>query len=187
VHTPETDPRAPLRAPGRKATIRAVMASIAGPGRQPLKTDVQGLLVGVLVVDDQLVFRQVAHDVIAATERFVPLGEATSGPHALALVAELEPDLILLDVRMPGMDGIETAARLRAEHPEPVVVLITVDEEPELPGELLSCGAAALVRKQDFGPAMLRRIWAEHGFESPAPPRIEPPPRVRWRPLRAAV
>ena len=83
--------------------------------------------VGVVVVDDQLVFRQVAHEVIDATEDFELLGEASSGAHALAAVDELDPDLVLLDVRMPGMDGIETAARLHERHPESVVVLITVD------------------------------------------------------------
>jgi DNA-binding NarL/FixJ family response regulator len=122
--------------------------------------------VGVLVVDDQLVFRQVAHEVIDATEEFEMLGEAVSGAHALVAVAELHPDLVLLDVRMPGMDGIETAARLRDEHPGPVVVLITVEEPPNLPAGLSTCGAAELVRKQDFGPAMLRRLWRTH---SPRP------------------
>jgi DNA-binding NarL/FixJ family response regulator len=117
----------------------------------------------VLVVDDQLVFRQVAHEVIDATEEFEMVGEAASGPHALVAVAELAPDLVLVDVRMPGMDGIETATRLRAEHPEAVVVLITVEEPPNLPAGLFSCGAATLVRKQDFGPALLRRIWRAHG------------------------
>src|SRR6476661_8873830 len=119
--------------------------------------------VGVLVVDDQVVFRQVAHEVIDATEEFEMLGEAASGAHALLAVAELHPDLVLLDVRMPGMDGIETATRLRAEHPEVVVVLITVDDPPHIPAGLSGCGAAELVRKQDFGPALLRRVWRAHG------------------------
>jgi DNA-binding NarL/FixJ family response regulator len=114
-------------------------------------------------VDDQLVFRQVAHEVIDATDDFAMIGEATSGQHALSAVAELDPDLVLLDVRMPGMDGIETATRLRDQDPGRVIVLITVDESPDLPAGLWSCGAAELVRKQDFGPALLRRVWKAHG------------------------
>src|SRR3954471_20964249 len=125
--------------------------------------------IGVLVVDDQLVFRQVAHEVIDATEEFEMLGEAASGAHALAAVTELSPDLVLLDVRMPGMDGIETATRMHAQDPRSVIVLITVEEAPNLPAGLSSCGAAELVRKQDFGPAMLRRVWRGHGHRSPAP------------------
>jgi two-component system invasion response regulator UvrY len=119
--------------------------------------------VGVLVVDDQLVFRQVAHEVIDATKNFELVGEAASGERALAAAAEFHPDLVLLDVRMPGMDGIETAARMRDEHPGAVVVLITVEEAPNIPAGLSSCGAAELVRKQDFGPALLRRVWRAHG------------------------
>jgi DNA-binding NarL/FixJ family response regulator len=125
--------------------------------------------VGVLVVDDQLVFRQVAHEVIDATDEFELLGEASSGAHALRAVCELDPDLVLLDVRMPEMDGIETAARLRAEHPRAVVVLITVEAASDLPGGTSSCGAAELVRKQDFGPALLRRVWGSHGPRSTRP------------------
>jgi DNA-binding NarL/FixJ family response regulator len=122
--------------------------------------------IGVLVVDDQLVFRQVAHEVIDATEDFEMLGEAASGAHALLAVPELAPDLVLVDVRMPGMDGIETATRLHAQNPKPVIVLITVEEAPNLPAGLSSCGAAELVRKQDFGPALLRRVWRAHGEPS---------------------
>jgi DNA-binding NarL/FixJ family response regulator len=126
------------------------------------------LPIGVLVVDDQLVFRQVAHEVIDATEEFELLGEAASGTHALAAVDELAPDLVLLDVRMPEMDGIETAFRLHAQSPGAVIVLITVDEPPDLPAGLSSCGAAELVRKQDFGPALLRRVWRAHGTQRSA-------------------
>jgi DNA-binding NarL/FixJ family response regulator len=118
-------------------------------------------------VDDQVLFRQVAHEVINATENFEMLGEAVSGLHALAAVEELDPDLVLVDVRMPGMDGIATAARLHEQHPASVVVLITVEEAPNLPSGLAACGAAELVRKQDFGPALLRRVWASHGHRAP--------------------
>jgi DNA-binding NarL/FixJ family response regulator len=72
-------------------------------------------------------------------------------------------DLVLVDVRMPEMDGFETAARLNAQHPDAVVVLITIEEPPDVPGGLASCGAAELVCKQDFGPALLRRLWEAHG------------------------
>src|SRR4051812_29392553 len=124
--------------------------------------------VGVLVVDDQLVFRQVAREVIDATPGFVLLGEATSGAHALAAVEELHPDLVLIDVRMPGVDGIETAMRLSSAHPEAVVVLISIEEPPNVPTRIASCGAATLVRKQDFGPALLRRLWRAHRPPEPA-------------------
>ena len=118
--------------------------------------------VGVLVVDDQLIFRQVAREVIDMADGFELLGHAASGEHAVAAVEELEPDLVLLDVRMPGMSGIEAARRLRETGPAPVVVLISIEEPPNLPAGVESCGAAALVRKEDFSPALLRQLWRDH-------------------------
>ena len=121
------------------------------------------MAVGVLVVDDQAHFRRAALDVVRATPGFEALGQAASGEEALALAADLRPELILLDVRMPGMDGIEAARRLRAEHPAGVIVLISIDDPSELPDEAGSCGATALIRKQDFGSLALRRLWDAHG------------------------
>src|SRR5436190_21332440 len=105
-------------------------------------------VIGVVVVDDQAVFREVAREVIETTKGFEFLGDAASGPSGLRAVAEFRPDLALLDVRMPGMNGADTAMRLRAEHPEAVVVLLSVEDAPNLPPEVFSCGAAELVRKQ---------------------------------------
>jgi DNA-binding NarL/FixJ family response regulator len=124
--------------------------------------------IGVLIVDDQLSFRHVARLVIEATPDFVLLGEASSGEHAMAALDELHPDLVLIDVRMPGMDGIETATRLHSADPAPVVVLISIEEPPHLPMRVASCGAAEIVRKQDFCPGLLRRVWQKHGAEHTA-------------------
>ncbi len=125
--------------------------------------------VGVMTVDDQAVFRQAAQEVIEATDGFEHLGEASSGEEALALAGELDPDLVLVDIRMPGIDGFETARRLCAAHPASTVVLISTEclEEPLSGDELF--GAAAFVRKDDFGPALLRRLWIDHGRPPLAP------------------
>ena len=119
--------------------------------------------VGVLVVDDRAYFRRVALEVVGATPGFEPLGEAASGEEALALAADLRPQLILLDVRMPVMDGIEAARRLSTEQPGGVIVLISIDDPSELPDGVESCGAKAVIRKQDFGSHALRRLWDAHG------------------------
>ena len=125
--------------------------------------------VRVLTVDDQELFRSVARDVIDATPGFESIGEATSGEEALAAVERLSPELVLVDVRMPGMDGIEVARRLTTDHPETLVVLISIEEGIDVPSAA-QLGTVPLVRKQDFGPRLLRRLWQERGSAAPARP-----------------
>jgi DNA-binding NarL/FixJ family response regulator len=120
------------------------------------------LSVRVLTVDDQAVFRGVARDVIDATAGFRSIGEAANGEEALEAVDRLAPELVLLDVRMPGLSGIEVAQRLVTTHPEVVVVLISIEERVDVPSAA-QLARVPLVRKQDFGPGLLRRIWTEHG------------------------
>jgi DNA-binding NarL/FixJ family response regulator len=122
----------------------------------------EGPAVGVLTVDDQRVFREAAVAVIDATPGFEPVGQAASGEEALRLLDSLRPDLALIDVRMPGMDGIETARRLAAIRPDAVVVLISLEDAFDFSREARNAGAAAFVRKQDFCPTMLARLWTDH-------------------------
>jgi DNA-binding NarL/FixJ family response regulator len=116
--------------------------------------------VRVLTVDDQAVFREVAREVIDATPGFASVGEACSGEEALAAVAELDPQLVLLDVRMPGLDGFEVARRLNGTHPDTLLVLISAEEWIDVARQV---DDVPLVRKQDFGPRMLERLWRDHG------------------------
>jgi DNA-binding NarL/FixJ family response regulator len=117
--------------------------------------------VRVLTVDDQELFRGVTRDVIEATPGFEAVGEAASGEEGLEAVERLSPDLVLVDVRMPGMDGIEVARRLIAAHARTLVVLISIEEGIDVPSAA-QLDAVPLVRKQDFGPRLLRRLWLEH-------------------------
>ena len=121
--------------------------------------------VRVLTVDDQAVFRGIAREVIDATPGFESVGEAASGEEALAAVDRCEPQLVLLDVRMPGLDGIEVARRLCETHPGTLLVLISIEERIDLPAAASIARTVPLVRKQDFGPRLLTSIWREHGPE----------------------
>ena len=87
--------------------------------------------VTVLTVDDQPVFRRAVGDLIAATPGFVEVGQAATGSEALLMAETLHPDLVLLDVRMEGIDGIETAQRLLVSDPDAVVVLISMNDLPD--------------------------------------------------------
>ena len=123
--------------------------------------------VRVLIVDDQAAFRDAVHDLLDGTPGFEAAGEASCGHDALAAVAETRPELVLLDVRMPGMDGIETARRMVARDPGVVVVLVSADEPEDLPPGVSSCGAAAYVRKRELGPRRLAGVWSSVGASTP--------------------
>jgi len=110
----------------------------------------------VLAVDDRAVFLRATRELIAATPGFRQVGEAASGAEALRLAADLRPDLVLVDVRMPGMDGVETARRLLASDPETVVVLVSLDELPQH-------APCATLRKQELSTRALRQVWDRHG------------------------
>jgi DNA-binding NarL/FixJ family response regulator len=117
--------------------------------------------VAVLTVDDQAAFRQAVREVVEATEGFEIVGEACSCEEALVLAREHDPDLVLVDVRMPGVDGLETTRRLTAAHPAATCVLVSTDDLGEQPCD--ACGAAAFLPKRSFGRPALRRLWEEHG------------------------
>ena len=87
----------------------------------------------VMTVDDQEVFRSAARAVVDATPGFESAGEPGSGEEALGLVDEARPELVLVDVRMPGLDGVETARVLSARDPDLVVVLVSLDDPPPRP------------------------------------------------------
>jgi two-component system, NarL family, invasion response regulator UvrY len=119
--------------------------------------------VGVLTVDDQAVFRDLARLILQMTAGFRSVGVAATGEDALELIDTLNPQLVLVDVHMPGMGGIEAARRISAARPETVVALISIEDPVDLPSAAEASGAVALLRKQDFGPTLLRELWSLHG------------------------
>jgi two-component system invasion response regulator UvrY len=132
-------------------------------GKEDVVGAVRSAAVTVLTVDDQEIFRRAARELIAAAEGFVQIAEATSGAEALRMARAMDPDLILLDVRMPGMDGLETARRLHDDVPTATVVLMSLDELPSQDGPQENEHPPAHVRKQDLSVTTLRDLWRRHG------------------------
>jgi DNA-binding NarL/FixJ family response regulator len=116
----------------------------------------------VVAVDDRTPFLEAARALVASTPGFELVGESTDGTAALRLVREADPDIVLLDVRMEGIDGIEVADRVRAEDPTRVVVLVSSSDPRVLARLARTCGAAALLRKQWLTPQLLRGLWVAH-------------------------
>ena len=115
--------------------------------------------VRILTVDDQAPFREAAKSMVVRTPGFEMAGESADGDSALRMARELDPDLVLMDVRMQGMDGIEATRRLMEEDPSRVVVLMSGDDLSALSEEVRDSGAAAVLRKHWLSPRMLRGLW----------------------------
>lgn len=116
--------------------------------------------VRVLIVDDHEPFRRAAREVIEATEGFEPAGEAGTGEESVELARTLRPDLVLMDVRLPGMDGIEATHLIRAASDGVNVLLISTYEDDDFGARAAECGALAYLPKSAFGPETLAEVWA---------------------------
>lgn len=115
--------------------------------------------VSVLIVDDQAPFRRAAAAVVKVTGGFDVVGEAASGEEAVELVAELAPQLVLMDINMGGINGIEAARRITSACPDVVVVLLSTYQSDDLPADAATSGAVAYVNKDEFGPQVLQDVW----------------------------
>jgi two-component system invasion response regulator UvrY len=119
--------------------------------------------VQVLVVDDQPPFRAAARAVLSRIDEFSLVGEAASGEEAVAMAEVLRPDLVLMDINMGEMNGIEAARQVTMARPETVVILVSTYAAEDLPGDARTSGAAAYVHKDELSPRLLRRLWETRG------------------------
>jgi DNA-binding NarL/FixJ family response regulator len=120
--------------------------------------------VHVLIVDDQASFRRAARNVVDLTAGFVVVGEAATGEASVDAARRQQPDLVLMDVHLPGIDGPEATRRIIAESAgeAPVVFLLSTYDTSEYADEslLVECGAKAYLIKAEFGSARLSAAWA---------------------------
>jgi DNA-binding NarL/FixJ family response regulator len=113
----------------------------------------------VMVVDDHPSFRRCARMLLAA-EGFDVVGEAEDGARALTLADELMPDLILLDIQLPDIDGFEVAARLLAVNPELRIVLVSSRDASEYGALIAGSGARGFVSKADLSGSAIESLLA---------------------------
>jgi DNA-binding NarL/FixJ family response regulator len=118
------------------------------------------MTVRVLIVDDQEPFRMAARMVVDVTDGFEVVGEAETGEDSVRMAAELTPDLVLMDVNLPGINGLDATRQILAGAGAPVVVLLlSTYEEEEYAPRAAECGAAAYIPKGVFGPDRLEAAW----------------------------
>jgi DNA-binding NarL/FixJ family response regulator len=110
----------------------------------------------VLTVDDHASFLEVARRVVEVVPGFRWMGEASSGEEAVAFVRRHAPDLVVMDVRMPGIGGLGAAQRIAAAVPGIAILLVSAEEAEAASLDAAGPRCATFARKQDFGPALLR-------------------------------
>jgi DNA-binding NarL/FixJ family response regulator len=113
--------------------------------------------VRVLIVDDQEPYRRAMAAVVAATEGFAVVGAVTTGEESLVAAADLGPDVVLMDVNLPGLDGVAATRLLLAEPDAPVVVLLSTYDVDQV--DIEGSGAAAYIAKAELGPDTLSALW----------------------------
>jgi DNA-binding NarL/FixJ family response regulator len=112
----------------------------------------------VLVVDDQATFRAVARTLVGLTPGLRCAAEAETGEQAVELAEQIRPPVVLMDINLPGISGIEATRRLRALDPSVTVILMSTYAAADLPSDAMDSGAAGYVRKEDLTPAALTAL-----------------------------
>jgi DNA-binding NarL/FixJ family response regulator len=115
--------------------------------------------VQVLICDDQEAFRTAAREVVNATDGFEVVGETETGEESIVAAGRLRPNLVLMDVHLPGIDGLEASRRIKAERAEVVVLLLSTYDREDFATRIAGSGASAFIAKASFGPDSLSDAW----------------------------
>ena len=156
LRTPtEVEALEPTHVKGRESIVLAFR--LVEP---PTKCPAPGVTdtVRVLVVDDQRPFREAAKHVVAATDGFELVGQAESGEEAVQFAAELSPDLVLMDLNLPGIDGIEATRRI-VDASSGRTAVVALSTETGLATRAVTSGAATFISKSEFDPDHLVEAW----------------------------
>jgi two-component system, NarL family, invasion response regulator UvrY len=114
--------------------------------------------VDVLIVDDQPPFRAVARTLVSLIAGWRVVAEVESGEDAVATAAATAPSVVLMDINLPGINGIEATRQITASQPGVRVVLLSTYAADDLPADATDCGAAAYIRKEDLTPRRLLEV-----------------------------
>ena len=119
--------------------------------------------VNVMIVDDQPPFRDAARAVLSRIDGFDLVAEVESGEAAVATSHELSLDLVLMDINMGELDGIEATRMITGSHPSTRVILVSTYTLDDLPPGARTSGAMAYVNKDELSPRVVRRLWETGG------------------------
>jgi two-component system invasion response regulator UvrY len=114
--------------------------------------------VDVLIVDDQAPFRDVARTLVSLLVGWRVVAEVETGEDAVEAAGRFGPGVVLMDINLPGISGIEATRQIMARRPGVRVVLLSTYAADDLPADALTCGAVAYVHKEDLTPRRLREV-----------------------------
>lgn len=126
----------------------------------------------VLVVDDHAIVREGVKMVLETDAELQVVGEAASGEEAIDLVRELTPDVVVMDIGMPGLSGFEATRRIRESRPEVNVLALTVHDSEAYVFQMLQAGAVGYVLKRAAAPEVIRAVKAAHRGEALLHPSV---------------
>lgn len=129
----------------------------AGRGREQIK---------VLLVDDHAILREGVHALLAREPDILVVGEAGDGQEALEQVPRLKPDVVIMDIVMPRMNGLEATRLIRERHPESRVLILSMYDDHEYVVQIIQAGAAGYVLKRVVTEDLVRAIHEVHAGES---------------------
>ena len=125
----------------------------------------------VLTADDHALVREGTRELLARETDLEVVGEAADGAEAIELAGRLLPDVVVIDIGMPGINGVEATARIKAEHPEVGVLVLTVQDDEQYVYAILEAGAAGYLLKDIHGSQLVeavRSVRAGEGVLHPA-------------------
>jgi len=125
----------------------------------------------VLIADDHQVVRKGLASVFGGTDIEI-VGEATDGDEAVEATLKQKPDVLLMDIRMPGKDGIKALEKIRAENPDACVVMLSTYDNPTYVARSVALGAADYILKGSDGPTMVAAVQRAAAGDSPGPDSI---------------
>jgi NarL family two-component system response regulator LiaR len=151
----------------------------------------------IMVADDHALVREGIKELLEREKDMVVVGEASDGDEAIRLADTLNPDIILMDIAMPKIDGIEATKRIKADYPNITVLVLTAYDNEEFVIAILNAGAAGYLLKTVRGDELLRAIRAVNAGESVLHPAVtkavlqrlqsvEPQPKNTKEPLLTA-
>jgi DNA-binding NarL/FixJ family response regulator len=152
----------------------APVSPAAGTARRPDAASGQKRKIGVLLVDDHALFRQGLRQLLELEDDIEVIGDASNGAEALAMVRQLQPDVVLMDINMPDVDGITATRNILADRPETSVVILTMYREDDYAFQAVRAGARGYLLKNAGSQDVVRAVRVTSQGASMIDPTLVP-------------